>query len=129
MSEEKNKGGRPTVWDDKYLEESINFLSLGKSLTQLAKHLNIAKSTLYKWAEENQKFSDALQIGKDFSQAHWENRLEEMMFDKEVNSPLVKLYFANRFKWTDKQEVDNKSSDGSMATKPTNITLTAPKDD
>ena len=129
MSEEKNKGGRPTVWDDKYLEESINFLSLGKSLTQLAKHLNIAKSTLYKWAEESQQFSDALQIGKDFSQAHWENRLEEMMFDKEVNSPLVKLYFANRFKWTDKQEVDNKSSDGSMATKPTNITLTAPKDD
>ena len=28
-----------------------------------------------------------------------------MMFNREVNAPLAKLYFANRFGWHDKQEV------------------------
>jgi hypothetical protein len=32
-----------------------------------------------------------------------------MMTDRSVNAPLVKLYFANRFNWTDKSEQDIKS--------------------
>ena len=30
-----------------------------------------------------------------------------MMYSKDVNAPLVKLYFANRFKWVDKSENKN----------------------
>ena len=48
-----------------------------------------------------------------------------MMYSKDANAPLVKLYFANRFGWSDKSEVDNKSSDGSMS--PTRIELVAAK--
>jgi len=50
------------------------------------------------------------------------------MYSKEVNAPLVKLYFANRFGWHDKSEVDNKSSDGSMSA-PTKIQIVGPDDD
>lgn len=129
MTEEKNKGGRPTKYEDRFLEIAEKYLAGGKSVTQLAKHLNVAKSTIYKWAEENQEFSDALELGKEFSQAYWENELENMMYNKEVNSPLVKLYFANRFGWSDKTETknDHTSSDGSMT--PTKIELVVATND
>lgn len=97
-------GGRPTKYDDSFKQVAEDYLSQGKSITQLAKHLNVSKSTIYKWSDENKEFSDALNIGREFSQAHWEDKLEDMMFNKEVNSPLVKLYFANRFGWSDKSE-------------------------
>lgn len=110
MSEEKSKGGRPTKYEDRFLEIAEKYLAGGKSVTQLAKHLNVAKSTVYKWAEENKAFSDALELGKEFSQAYWEDELENMMYNKEVNSPLVKLYFANRFGWSDKVETKNENA-------------------
>lgn len=129
MSEEKNKGGRPTKFDESFLDITEKYLAKGKSVTQLAKHLNVSKSTVYKWAEENKAFSDALELGKEFSQAYWENELENMMYNKEVNSPLVKLYFANRFGWSDKTETknDHTSSDGSMT--PTKIELVVATND
>jgi hypothetical protein len=36
---------------------------------------------------------------------------------KDINTPLVKLYFANRFGWSDKSETknDHTSSDNSMS--------------
>lgn len=109
--------GRPTKYQDEFAKIAEGYLAKGKSITQLAKKLNVSKSTVYKWASENQVFSDALSIGREFSQAFWEDELESMMYSKDVNAPLVKLYFANRFGWTDKQEVkqDNTSSDGSMS--------------
>ena len=114
-------GGRPTKYEEEFEDIAESFLASGKSITQLAKHLNVSKSTIYKWAEENTKFSDALSIGREFSQAHWEDRLEDMMFDKEINTPLVKLYFANRFGWSDKTETknDHTSSDKSMTPRVT----------
>ena len=44
-------------------------------------------------------------MAQEWSQAHWEDELVNMMYSKEVNAPLVKLYFANRFKWHDRAEV------------------------
>ena len=33
-----------------------------------------------------------------------------MMYSKDVNAPLVKLYFANRFGWSDKSESKNENA-------------------
>ena len=98
--------GRPTKFEDRFIEIAEMVLSSGRSMTQLARDLNISKSTLYKWGDENPIFSDALDIGREHSQAHWEDKLEDMMYSKEVNAPLVKLYFANRFKWHDRPEAE-----------------------
>ena len=95
--------GRPTKYKPEYCAIALDYVGeQGKSVTQLAKHLKVSKSTVYKWAEENQAFSDALSMSQEWSQAVWEDKLENMMYSKEVNSPLVKLYFANRFRWHDK---------------------------
>lgn len=108
----KNPVGRPTKYTDDLPEKALEFIGNGKSVTQLAKHLKVAKSTIYQWAKDNEEFSVALKMANDWSQSVWEDKLEEMMTSKEVNAPLVKLYFANRFKWHDKpaeQEEETKA--------------------
>lgn len=97
--------GRPSKYKEEFVQIAIDYLGQGKSVTQLATHLRVHKDTVYQWAKDHKTFSDALKIGKQDSQAVWEEKLESMMFSKEVNAPLVKLYFANRFGWHDKQEV------------------------
>lgn len=110
MSEQKNKVGRPTDYKDEYNDIAMDFLSQGKSIIQLCGKLRVGRATIYRWAEQNKEFRDTLQLGKELSQAHWEDKLEGMMFNKEVNSPLVKLYFANRFGWSDKAETKNENA-------------------
>jgi len=99
--------GRPTKYKDEYCQEVVEYLARGKSVTQLSAHLQVSKSTIYLWAEQNTKFSDALLRGQELSEAHWETELVDMMRDRDVNAPLVKLYFANRFGWSDKQAHDH----------------------
>lgn len=112
-------GGRPTKYDAELCQQAIAYLKEGHSVTQLSREFDVAKSTIYKWAQEHKEFSDALTRGGELSQAYWEDQLTQMMWSKEVNAPLVKLYFANRFGWSDKTDtkVDHTSSDGSMSPK------------
>jgi len=114
-------GGRPTKYTKELNKIALDFLSQGKSMVQLAKKLGVHRETLDNWAANHKEFFDTLKKGKLNSQACWEDRLELMMYDKDVNTPLVKLYFSNRFGWSDKQEnkVDHQSSDGSMS--PSNV--------
>lgn len=115
--------GRPTKYEDAYcllIREIVG--DKGKSVTQFARDIKVSKSTVYKWAQEFPEFSDALSTAQDWSQAHWEDKLEEMMFTKEVNAPLVKLYFANRFKWHDRPESQEAPS------QPININIVNPNE-
>ena len=110
MSEKKNKVGRPTDYKEEYNDIAIEFLAQGKSIIQLCGKLRVSRQTIYRWAEANPEFSYTLNLGRQLSQSHWEDKLEKMMFDKDVNSPLVKLYFANRFGWSDKAETKNENA-------------------
>ena len=106
--------GRPTKYEKAYCQEAIEYLAQGKSVTQLSAKIGVSKSTIYQWASEHSEFSDALLRGQELSEAYWETELVEMMRDRDVNAPLVKLYFANRFRWSDKQEVDHTSKGEKM---------------
>jgi len=96
-------GGRPTKYRPEMCEEAIELVGRqGKSLTQLAGHYEICRDTLWRWRDTHKEFSDALTRAEVMSQTYWENELIDMMRDPKVNAPLVKLYFANRFKWHDR---------------------------
>ncbi len=123
-----NPVGRPTKYTDDMPDAVFDALAEGLSVTEFAAQAGVTRSTVYEWAEHHPDFSDALSRGKEASQAYWEKELRGMMYNKDVNAPLVKLYFANRFHWHDKSEVDNKSSDGSMTPKPSTIQLVGPDD-
>lgn len=113
--------GRPTKYKEEYCDIALDFVGeKGKSVTQLAKHLKVSKSTVYLWATEHPAFSDALSMSQEWSQAVWEDKLENMMYSKEVNAPLVKLYFANRFRWHDKGD---SAQDEDTASKSLNISF------
>lgn len=123
------KVGRPTIYKPEYCELVVQMLSEGASLTEFRAAVGgISRETMSNWKQANPEFLDALSKAEAMGQAYWEKRLRtDLMFDNKVNSPLVKLYFANRFNWHDKQQTDVTSSDGSM--KPTVIEIVAADDE
>ena len=52
--------GRPTDYRPEYCDEVVSFMADGKHVIEFAAHVGVAKSTVYKWAEELPEFSDAL---------------------------------------------------------------------
>jgi hypothetical protein len=91
---------RPTKYKPSYGKVALELIGeQGKSIVQLARELRVSRSTIYLWAEENPEFSDILACARDWSEAYWEDKFLKYMEDRNVNAPLVKLYFATRFKW------------------------------
>lgn len=96
-------GGRPPKYNRKYCEQVIEYMGeQGKSVTQFAAHIGVVRDTIWRWQKEHKEFSDAFTRASEMSQSYWENELIDMMRDPKTNAPLVKLYFANRFKWHDR---------------------------
>ena len=65
--------GRPTSYDPAMCEQVIAWGKEGKSIAWMAAELDVARSSIYKWAEEHQEFSDALTRAKDHAQRWWED--------------------------------------------------------
>lgn len=99
-----NKGGRPSDYDKKYCELFIKASREGKSVTRFCADIGIAKSTFYLWVKTHDQFSNAFNHGKTYCEAKWEEWLCNNLDNKEVNSALVKLFFTNRFGWSEKIE-------------------------
>lgn len=123
------KTGRPTKYKPEYCDLVVEMLAEGASLTEFRAAVGgVTWQTLSNWKEAQPEFLEALQKAEAVGQAYWEKRLRtDLMFDNKINSPLVKLYFANRFNWHDKQQTDLTSSDGSM--QPTVVQIVAADDE
>ena len=96
--------GRPTKYKKEYCRRIVDAMSEGKSVLQFCAEQGVSKSSVYLWAQQHDEFSDALSRGKELGEAYWEGELQKMMYSREANAPLVKLYFANRFNWHDRAE-------------------------
>src|SRR6056300_398555 len=102
------KMGAPTKYDPKYCTEIVEFMGSGKSLTQFAASIDVSKETVYAWIRDGDKpdFSDAFRLAKTKCEGKWHGKLEDFMENRNANAPLVKLYFANMFGWSDKVETN-----------------------
>lgn len=120
--------GRPTKYDKKYCKEAIEYMREGFSVTAFAGHIGVARSTVFKWAEQNEEFSDALKTAQALAAQRWEQILLQVAMTGEGNASAAIFGVKNRSSvdWRDKQEHDHTSSDGSMS--PTRIELVAPSD-
>ena len=120
--------GRPSKYDKKYCAIANEFLSDGYSVTALAGHIGVARSTVFKWAEENADFSDALKTGQAKAALWWENTLRQVASSGMGNASAAIFGVKNRSRedWKDTLEHDHTSSDGSMT--PTRIEIVAPND-
>lgn len=105
-------GGRPTLYNDEMHQKAIDYVTGGyvkcedvfPSIVGMAVHLNVAKSTLYKWEEDNRegdlgKFSDTL----DQCQDHQERITLNKSIKGDFNPTISKLVLAN-FGYHDKTD-------------------------
>jgi hypothetical protein len=101
----------------------------GYSVTAFAGYLGVSRSTVYLWMEEHPEFSDAIKQGMAASAIWWEDCLRNVALKGEGNATAAIFGLKNRVAddWRDKREVDNTSSDGSMATKPNVIEFVSPQ--
>tara|TARA_R110001592_G_scaffold101687_1_gene287627 strand:- start:218 stop:586 length:369 start_codon:yes stop_codon:yes gene_type:complete len=105
--------GRPTKYSAEVGEVVFDLMDDGLSVVQVARKLNVSRSTIYKWAEDNSDFSDTLTRAREASEAFWEYKFTSMMQSRASDSSqsLIKLYFANRFSWRENDQlIDQESS-------------------
>jgi hypothetical protein len=109
----KNKGGRPSKYKPDHCKLVVKMLADGASLTEFCAEADISFQTLHNWKESKPEFLEALTRAELVGQAYWEKRLRtDLMLDNKANAALVKLYFANRFGWSDKQHQEITGKDG-----------------
>lgn len=73
--ESKNKGGRPSKFDPKMLDQVEKLCMLGATDKEMADFFNVAESTLHLWKQEHPEFSEALRRGKEEADANVASRL------------------------------------------------------
>lgn len=130
---------RPTAYKKEYAEQARKLCLLGATDVDLAEFFDVAKSTINLWKKKHPEFSDSIKKGKMIADAEVAESLfkraigieyteKKVRTDgkkeiKEVTKKLIPpdptaaiFWLKNRQKehWRDKQEIDHKSSDGSM---------------
>lgn len=104
--------GQPTKYKPEYCDLIVGRAAEGASFTEFCAEIGISRQTLHNWKNTHPDFFDAYTRAELVGQAHWERKLRtELMIDRNANPALVKLYFANRFNWSDKQELDHGAQD------------------
>ncbi|MGK4231240.1 DNA-packaging protein [Providencia hangzhouensis] len=121
----KTKMGRPSKFAES-LVKAKEYLMGGyetvgdviPSVAGLACYLGVSRKTVYEWVKESTDLSDTL----EGILAMQENKLINKGLNGDFNPTITKLMLANHG-YSEKQEVDHKSSDSSMS--PTKIVLVA----
>lgn len=121
----KTKMGRPSKFAES-LVKAKEYLMGGyeavgdvvPSVAGLACYLGVSRKTVYEWVKESVDLSDTL----EGILAMQENKLINKGLNGDFNPTITKLMLANHG-YSEKQEVDHKSSDNSMS--PTKIVLVA----
>lgn len=111
-------GGRPTKYNattQKKADEYIKNLPDGEiihSIEGLANHLDLARSTVYKWRDEIEEFSDTLEaVMRKQAIALINSGLAG-----EYNSTITKMMMNVNHGYRERTETDHMSTDGSMKT-------------
>jgi len=119
LKKRNDMAGRPTKYKPEYCDNVKEFMQDGYSVTAFAGHIGVARSTVFKWADEHDVFSDALKTGQAMAAMWWEDRLRQVAQTGEGNASAAIFGVKNRssMEWKDKQEIDHSSSDGTMSPK------------
>lgn len=108
--------GRPSEYKPDYCETVIDLGRQGKSLAQMASHFDVSRQTIDNWAAAHPDFLEALNRAKVHAQAWWEEKGATGMEVAGFNAAVWKKSMEARFRddYTEKREIDHRSSDGSM---------------
>ena len=110
-------GGRPTKYNatiQKKAEDYIKNLpedEVVHSIEGLADHINVARSTVYKWRDEIEEFSDTLEAILRKQAKTLINR----GLAGEFNAPMTKMMMNVNHGYRERTETDHLSTDGTMS--------------
>ena len=127
MSDTKRKTGRPSKYSDEMAEKICEKIANGRSLRSICAEDGMPPmKTIYRWLEANEEFRHQYARARDKQADYFAEEIIEIADSAEAESAAVskaKLQIDAR-KWAaskiapkkygDKQEIDVKSSDGSM---------------
>lgn len=113
--------GRPSLYDPAHCEAVIVHMAEGASLTSFAAEIDVARSTINEWMEQHPEFSEAVRKGKAKCAAWWEQRGRDIALKGGGPGASTLAMFGMKNMggddWSDKQEIDHRSTDGSMTPK------------
>ena len=72
--------GRPSSFKKEHVEQARKIYELGATDREVADVLDIAESTLYRWAKDHPEFAEAMKVGKSGA----DDRVERSLYHKAV---------------------------------------------
>jgi transposase-like protein len=132
MTEEKRPVGRPTLYDPAYCEKVIELGRIGKSVEQIAAHLNLSLRVLYLWRDTHEEFMHALEDAKTFEQAWWEEQASAYMVENKesdkLNASLWSRSMAARFpkKYRESTKTEITGAEGAPLLQGIQVTFVKP---
>ncbi len=113
--------GRPSLYDPAFCDQVVSHMAEGASLTSFAAEVDVARSTINEWMEQHPEFSEAVKRAKAKCAAWWEKRGRDGAEKGAQPGANTLIIFGLKNmapdEWSDKQEIDHRSSDGSMTPK------------
>lgn len=102
--------------------EVISLYEEGASDVEIKAHIyrirgSFSNDLWDRWKRDEEEFSETIKAGKILSEAWWAGKGRKNLDNKEFNFTGWYMNMKNRFGWSDKQEVDHRSGDGSMSPK------------
>lgn len=71
-----------TQYEPSYCAETVNLMSKGMSIYEVARHLGVGTNSMYRWAEMFPEFKQALDDGKDYRRAWLDHGFRDYMDEK-----------------------------------------------
>ncbi|HEY7804271.1 MAG TPA: hypothetical protein VIC30_07555, partial [Orrella sp.] len=104
---------RPSKYKPEFCKQAIDFMRDGYSVTAFAGKIGVSRDSVFKWAKENEEFSDALKTAQALAALWWEDALRQVALTGEGNASAAIFGVKNRSReeWRDKLEHDHTSSD------------------
>jgi hypothetical protein len=73
-------GGRPTEWDDRFVQIASALGRLGATDLEIAMAFDVSTRTIYRWKLEHPDFAEALKLSKEAA----DKRVEDSLFKRAV---------------------------------------------
>jgi hypothetical protein len=101
------KPGRPTKYSEKICKLLPSLFANGESVTEVCAYLDITKDTFFEWVKEHPEFSDSYKKGLELSETWWIRIGRMGSLGKVKIQPATWIFnMKNRFKWTDRQDMN-----------------------
>lgn len=112
-TEEKNLGGRPTIYTHDLGEKILAHMSEGLSLTAAAARENIHRQRIYDWVETYPEFKELVNLAKAKRQLRLEEEFLTTSNSARVTALTLALTNAAKQDWQGKQTLELTGKDGS----------------